>query len=323
MSCSACAIRSAATTAASAADGEAAGAAAAGSAPRSAQWRLYYSTMAPGSFGHEAPGGLVPVTAEPCEFTAASSRGGTSSSSSLSAPAAASEATAAAPSSLDTSQRPLSLETRHVVLEWQPAAFSGRGHYDRAKVEADEADRAGIGCGRQPAGERGKPQGKAIELHECLDLFSREETLDSENCWYCDRCKEHREASKKLQIWSLPSVLVVHLKRFSASGMWRRKNDTPVDFPFEIDLGPYQLQHSDGAPRMYDLTAVSNHYGSTGGGHYTAFAKHSESGVWYKFDDSHTSPVEPKDVVTPAAYVLLYVRREAPGDARGGGSPEM
>ena len=140
--------------------------------------------------------------------------------------------------------------------------------------------------------------------------------------WYCDRCKAHREATKKLQIWSLPSVLVVHLKRFSAQGMWRRKNDMPVDFPFEIDLAPYCLESQAGegtGPALYDLIAVSNHYGSTGGGHYTAFAKHSESGEWHKFDDSHTAVVEPKDVVTPAAYVLMYGRRKA----RATGSPEV
>ena len=29
----------------------------------------------------------------------------------------------------------------------------------------------------------------------------------------------------------------------------------------------------------------------------------------YKFDDSHTSSVEPEAVVTPAAYVLIYLKR--------------
>ena len=130
-------------------------------------------------------------------------------------------------------------------------------------------------------------------------------------------------------------MLVVHLKRFSAQGMWRRKNDTPVDFPFEIDLSPYCLACHDAAnggaaggraapdPLWYDLIAVSNHYGSTGGGHYTAFAKHSESGQWHKFDDSHTAAVEPKDVVTPAAYVLFYVRRGSNREGQRGVSPEL
>ncbi len=32
---------------------------------------------------------------------------------------------------------------------------------------------------------------------------------------YCPRCKAHVCADKKLDLWSLPEVLVVHLKRFS------------------------------------------------------------------------------------------------------------
>ena len=272
-----------------------------GSAARDEQWRLFYSTMAPGSFGYEALGARVPLSDEPCEF-AAPGRGGSSTYAT-------------------SSDAPTKMESRHIVLEWQASAFMPRGHYDRARVEADEADKAGIGCGRQPVGERSMPSGGGVELRACLDLFSREEKLDAENAWFCDKCKEHREASKKLQVWCLPSVLVVHLKRFSASGMWRRKNDTPVDFPFEIDLAPYQLQATSGEPDMYELQAVSNHYGSTGGGHYTAFARNTESGQWYKFDDSHTAAVDPKDVVTPAAYVLIYVRRGLRSDGRS--SPEV
>ena len=55
--------------------------------------------------------------------------------------------------------------------------------------------------------------------------------------WFCPRCKEHRQASKKLDLWKVPEVLVVHLKRFSYSKYWRDKLDTPVDFPLEgLDL---------------------------------------------------------------------------------------
>ena len=115
------------------------------------------------------------------------------------------------------------------------------------------------------------------------------------------------------QFWSAPPCLVVHLKRFSAQGMWRRKLDTAVDFPLEgLDLAPYiKAPPEPGAPPpVYDLVAVSNHFGSTGGGHYTAYAKHSDDGRWYCYDDSHVTPVnDPADVVTAAAYVLFYVQR--------------
>ncbi|KAI2566748.1 USP15 isoform 4, partial [Pan troglodytes] len=43
----------------------------------------------------------------------------------------------------------------------------------------------------------------------------------------------HQQATKKLDLWSLPPVLVVHLKRFSYSRYMRDKLDTLVDFPIK------------------------------------------------------------------------------------------
>lgn len=36
----------------------------------------------------------------------------------------------------------------------------------------------------------------------------------------------------------------------------------------------------------YNLYAVSNHSGTTMGGHYTAYCKNPNSGEWYTFNDS-------------------------------------
>ena len=45
--------------------------------------------------------------------------------------------------------------------------------------------------------------------------FLQEEPLGPDDMWYCPKCKEHRQATKKLELWRMPQVLVVHLKRFS------------------------------------------------------------------------------------------------------------
>lgn len=50
-------------------------------------------------------------------------------------------------------------------------------------------------------------------------------------CRYCPTCKKHQQATKKFDLWSLPRILVVHLKRFSYNRCWRDKLDTVVDFP--------------------------------------------------------------------------------------------
>jgi len=65
---------------------------------------------------------------------------------------------------------------------------------------------------------------------------------------------------------------------------------------------------------VYDLYAVSNHYGGYGGGHYTAYCCDGQ-GAWHCFDDSHVSPIDAARVQSPAAYVLFYRRRaEAAAD---------
>lgn len=57
---------------------------------------------------------------------------------------------------------------------------------------------------------------------------------------YCPNCKKHQQATKKFDLWSLPKILVVHLKRFSYSRYWRDKLDTAVEFP--VRWGRWQTQ---------------------------------------------------------------------------------
>lgn len=59
---------------------------------------------------------------------------------------------------------------------------------------------------------------------------------------------------------------------------------------------------------MYDMFAVSNHFGGLGGGHYTAFCR-MDDGSWQCFDDSHVSPVDESTVQSKSAYVLFFRRR--------------
>ncbi len=62
---------------------------------------------------------------------------------------------------------------------------------------------------------------------------------------------------------------------------------------------------------MYDLCAVSNHFGTLTGGHYTAFCKSPESGEWHDYNDSSVSKVyNESSIVSKSAYVLYYVRKD-------------
>ncbi|OAQ98848.1 hypothetical protein LLEC1_05980, partial [Akanthomyces lecanii] len=152
---------------------------------------------------------------------------------------------------------------------------------------------------------------RGITLDECLDEFERAEILSEHDMWYCPRCKEHRRASKKFDLWKTPDYLVAHLKRFSSSGWRRDKLDVLVDFPIEeLDLTARVIEKEVGKSEVYDLIAVDDHYGGLGGGHYTAYAKNFVDGKWYNYNDSSVSLVsDPQSVITSAAYLLFYKRR--------------
>lgn len=153
-----------------------------------------------------------------------------------------------------------------------------------------------------------------MNLSDCLEAFTKEEVLQDSDSWFCPHCKKPVCARKKMDISRLPPVLIIHLKRFDWNQTFRSKITTPVDFPLSnLDLRRWhsgdEVSH---VSALYDLFAVSNHYGGTGGGHYTANVKNLLDGAWYNCDDSRVTPLAPDHVVSAAAYVLFYRRKPAP-----------
>lgn len=143
-------------------------------------------------------------------------------------------------------------------------------------------------------------------LQDCLRLFSKEEKLTDNNRFYCSHCRARRDSLKKIEIWKLPPVLLVHLKRFSYDGRWKQKLQTSVDFPLEnLDLSQYVIGPKSSL-KKYNLFSVSNHYGGLDGGHYTAYCKNAARQRWFKFDDHEVSDISVSSVRSSAAYILFY-----------------
>lgn len=149
-----------------------------------------------------------------------------------------------------------------------------------------------------------------VSLEDCLEEYGKTETLSEQNAWYCPRCKEHRRAEKQFELWKVPDVLVMHLKRFSSARNFRDKLELKVEYPVEgLDLTK-MVKDDEGNSLVYDLIAVDNHYGGLGGGHYTAYAKNAVTSNWYDYNDTHVSQVkDPEAVVNKSAYLLFYRRR--------------
>lgn len=179
-----------------------------------------------------------------------------------------------------------------IVLDWTPEAHCSlfcdsrdddpgmRGHatWDNIETIPDpELDKV-----RQLRSSRRR---NGISLDDCLDEFGKAEILSENDAWFCPRCKEHRRASKKFELWKAPDILVIHLKRFSNQGRLRDKLDVFVDFPVEgLDLSSRIAIQGESKSSIYDLIAVDNHYGGMGGGHYTAYAQNFYDKNWYEYN---------------------------------------
>ncbi|UJR36133.1 hypothetical protein I4U23_028867 [Adineta vaga] len=155
----------------------------------------------------------------------------------------------------------------------------------------------------------GQPK-RVTTLLDCFRYFTTKETLSDNDLWSCPNCKQLKKATKKFDLWLLPKILIVQLKRFNYTRYYRDKIDTFIDCPLrELDLSQFVLNSSEKSTAKYDLIGVSNHMGGLGGGHYTAHAKNSVDRKWHSFDDSYVSDISEDSVISKAAYVLIYQQK--------------
>ena len=149
-----------------------------------------------------------------------------------------------------------------------------------------------------------------LNLDTLINFFCSNEQLEKGNEWRCGKCDQRVEATKKISIFYVPRLMIICLNRFSkGTGYgYYGKNGEFIDFPLEnLDMGKY-ICGPDKEHSKYDLFAVSQHFGGTGGGHYTAVCKNYD-GNWYSYNDSSCSRTSASNVVSSSAYVLFYRRR--------------
>lgn len=152
-----------------------------------------------------------------------------------------------------------------------------------------------------------------VSLKKIISEFLTPEQLNK--FWLCPECKLQTNVLRKIELCTLPSVLVLQLKRFIDENGYIRKLDTLVEFDInELDMGKFlPTKPSCSKNTVYDLIAVSNHIGSVYGGHYTAYARESVGAPWYLYNDSRVSRIYSEDKVASQnhdAYILVYLRRE-------------
>jgi ubiquitin carboxyl-terminal hydrolase 8 len=155
-------------------------------------------------------------------------------------------------------------------------------------------------------------------LDDCIQLYLQEESLTGVDQYFCGKCKTHVDGTKKQDLWMLPPVLIVHLKRFKYNdyGKVGSKNEAAIEYPIiGWDLKSH-VKSSRGVYPRYDLYGVINHMGGLGGGHYIAHALNRFDDTWYEFNDSsyRSTSESVHQRLSKSTYVLFYNRSE--GDVR-------
>ncbi|CAF2848126.1 unnamed protein product [Rotaria sp. Silwood2] len=183
-----------------------------------------------------------------------------------------------------------------------------------------------------------QPSSSLISLADCFSLFTQSESLNYDDAWMCTHCRRKENGTvKHLKIWTTPSVLIIHLKRFCQTKISNSKLTYPVQFPLDNlnikrflsttknltddgedesvidDEQDESIENQDERQYgLYDLFAVCNHRGSMSNGHYTAYCKNPITNKWFCYDDHLVSELDPSRVCTPDAYILFYKRRDTP-----------
>ena len=147
-----------------------------------------------------------------------------------------------------------------LVLEWDMPAKSQVINDDTDVIEEHSSVKEV---------ERSPEEATSVTLQECFSLYTSAEKLGQGDAWLCPSCNRKQEVVKKMGLWSLPDVLVIHLKRFRQSSSSTNKLTTMVEFPLEgFDMTPNVTKgpSSSGAaasPGASAVTTSSPESGST------------------------------------------------------------
>lgn len=178
------------------------------------------------------------------------------------------------------------------------------------------------------------PGESAYSLTYSLNNFSKLETLNHQNKFYCNTCLSLQEAVKTIKLKKTPEILVINFKRFK----YDDKLDRMVKL-FDSILYPLKLrlfnttsagkQTDNAKPEdfsLYGLYALVVHIG--GGpmhGHYVALCK-CKAGLWFLFDDETVELVDESYVLRffgngpglASAYILFYEKLDTSLDDGSG-----
>jgi ubiquitin C-terminal hydrolase len=143
-----------------------------------------------------------------------------------------------------------------------------------------------------------------VGLLDLLKLDLHDESIDE---YHCEGCAPKRtKATVSRTLWRLGNCVMIVLKRNESNG---RKIHTPVQIPLELTFNTlfHNSSKEPSSHDKYELFSAVYHHGSSGGGHYTAQAKHPVSGKWAHYDDESGHCID-GPTLDENTYIVMYRR---------------
>ena len=122
--------------------------------------------------------------------------------------------------------------------------------------------------------------------------------------WTCDKCNEKSDKNRVIQqLWFLPKVLIVCVKRFKFTNNKMMKLRNTFKIPDEIDMKTHCLQQN--CNYKYKLSSVINHLGSSYYGHYNCDLITQNHNI-IKIDDEFIVNKTNNKLNEENGYILFY-----------------
>ncbi|CAF1600989.1 unnamed protein product [Didymodactylos carnosus] len=144
-------------------------------------------------------------------------------------------------------------------------------------------------------------------LTNLFDKFYQIEHFTEENAYRCQHCQKIQAGKIQLSFETLPTVLIILLKRFRADG--KNKLNYSIQYNEILDLKKYCSIPQDIS--SYQLYGIICHVGTSSNvGHYIAYYKDQLNDTWFKANDHQITKYDIKDILNKRRnneYMLFYV----------------
>ncbi|CAF2949822.1 unnamed protein product [Rotaria sp. Silwood2] len=151
------------------------------------------------------------------------------------------------------------------------------------------------------------------ELSDCLNNYCKKECLTGNNAYFCESCNSKQSRETKMEIFSVPNVLLISLKRFKANGLGKLHSAVAYPELLHIDqwLSEDCLVKITEEQKSYQLFAIVIHVGDDmKDGHYICYVKNEFTNEWYEANDDSFRKIDFVFDKEKSVYLLCYVRSD-------------